>query len=121
MTTTRNNAIRGRTNPGLAYGVTEAFTGNDTLTVAESGKRCTNSGASTPVTLTAPPGATGLRFTLERLAAHAFRFDPNASETVADGGAGKYVEIQGKGLLTFEWIGTQWVVTEDTCVWNYEP
>ena len=49
------------------------------------------------------------------------RFKPNGSQTIVDGGAGKYVELQSKGRLTFEWNGTQWVIVEDTCTWNYEP
>ena len=121
MTTTRQNAIRGRVNPGIAYGTTESFTSSDTLTVAESGKVCNNSGASATVTLTAPAGAANLRYTLDRVAAYAMRFAPNGSQTILDGGAGKYVELQSKGRLTFEWNGTQWVIVEDTCTWNYEP
>lgn len=41
----------------------EAFTGNDTLTEAESGKTCTNEGAAGAVTLTLPAAAAGLKFT----------------------------------------------------------
>ncbi len=40
----------------------EDFTANDTLTVAESGKCCTNSGASGAIELTLPSAATGFTF-----------------------------------------------------------
>jgi len=40
----------------------ENFTGNDTLTAAESGKCCTNVGASGAIELTLPTAATGLTF-----------------------------------------------------------
>ena len=102
---------------------TENFTASDTLTSAESGKWCTNIGASAAVTLTAPASPTlGDRYTLERVANYAFRFKPGSGHTVNGGTADKYVELTAAGSLTFEYKRTgAWIITNDAALWNFEP
>ena len=103
---------------------TEAFTADDTLTTAETGKHCTNIGAVVAVTLTAPasPVIDETTYTLERVDGYAFRFKPGSGHTVNGGTADKYVELQSTGLLTFKYIRAgQWVITNDSAPWNYEP
>lgn len=102
---------------------TEAFTASDTLTTAESGKHCTNIGAVIAVTLTAPASPViDNTYTLERVPAYAFRFKPGSGHTVNGGTADKYVELTGPGMLTFKYIRDgQWVITNDSAPWNYEP
>jgi len=102
--------------------VQEDFTSNDTLTAAESGKTCTNIGASATVTLTAPAATAGMEFTIVRSAAFALRFDPSGTEIVRGGGAGKYVELQGYGAITFRCLTAGvWEVWNDAAPWNFEP
>ena len=107
----------------LSSPTTEAFTASDTLTTAESGKWCTNIGAVIAVTLTAPASPVlNDEYTLERVAGYAFRFKPGAGHTVNGGTADKYVELAGAGMLTFKYIRAgQWVITNDSAPWNYEP
>lgn len=102
---------------------TEAFTASDTLTTAESGKWCTNVGATVPVTLTAPASPViNDEYTLERVAGYAFRFKPGAGHTVNGGTADKYVELAAAGVLTFKYLRAgAWVITNDSCLWNFEP
>lgn len=108
----------------LASGDTEDFTADDTLTTAETGKHCTNIGAVVAVTLTAPasPVIDETTYTLERVDGYAFRFKPGSGHTVNGGTADKYVEIQSTGLLTFRYIRSgEWVIVNDSALWNFEP
>lgn len=56
----------------------EDFTGNDTLTIGESGKTCTNSGAVGTVILTLPEGSTalGVKYTFTVLTAQQLNINP---------------------------------------------
>ena len=102
---------------------TEDFAADDTLTTAETGKHCTNIGAVIAVTLTAPAiPVIDDTYTLERVDGYAFRFKPGSGHTVNGGTADKYVELTGTGMLTFKYIRAgQWVITNDSAPWNYEP
>lgn len=102
---------------------TEAFTASDTLTTAESGKWCTNIGATVTVMLTAPASPViNDEYTLERVAAYAFRFKPGSGHAVNGGTADKYVELAGTGVLTFKYIRAgSWIITNDAAIWNFEP
>lgn len=103
------------------YLTQENFTGNDTLTSAETGKTCTNIGASATVTLTLPAAAAGLWFRFVRSAAYELRVDPNGSELVGDGGAGKYLTLLGTGAVTIRSFASgSWLVVEDSAPFNYE-
>jgi hypothetical protein len=118
-----NTGLYGRVNPGDNFGVTENFTASDTLTTAESGKHCTNIGATVTVMLTAPASPVlNDEYTLERVAGYAFRFKPGAGHTVNGGTADKYVELTAAGVLTFKYSRAgAWVITNDSCLWNFEP
>jgi len=67
-----------------------------------SGQRFTNRGATQVVTLTLPALTAGMRWTFHRVANYALRIDPNGTETIGDGGAGKYLEITGRGAVQIE-------------------
>ena len=123
MTNAMNTGIYGRVDPGDSFGVTENFTASDTLTAAESGKHCTNIGATVTVMLTAPASPVlNDEYTLERVAGYAFRFKPGSGHTINGGTADKYVELTAAGVLTFKYIRTgAWVVTNDSAAWNFEP
>lgn len=100
----------------------EAFTGGDTLTARESGKLCHNTGAGATVTLTLPTGSNyaGIHYTFLRVAAQAFRVDPNAADNVVySGGAmanGEYLELGSAGAkltLAYDAANTAWIATEE--------
>jgi hypothetical protein len=78
----------------VGTGGMEAFTGNDTLTVGETGKLCTNKGATGTVVLTLPAASTaGKVFTFYTLNSYALHIIPNGGTiTISSGvgGAGKY-------------------------------
>lgn len=87
---------------GNKFGVTGAiaFTSNDTLTDDETcGLICTNEGASGTVTLTLPPAIEGAEVSAIRVASQSFRLDPDPSDTIADGGAGKYLDLTTDGAI----------------------
>jgi hypothetical protein len=123
MTNARSTGRIGRVDRGQSYGLSEAFTASDTLTTAESGKHCTNIGATVTVMLTAPASPViNDEYTLERVPAYAFRFKPGSGHTVNGGTADKYVELTAAGSLTFKYIRSgAWIITNDSCMWNFEP
>lgn len=123
MTNARSTGRIGRVDRGQSYGLSEAFTASDTLTTAESGKHCTNIGATVTVMLTAPASPTiDDIYTLERVDNYAFRFKPGSGHTVNGGTADKYVELTATGSLTFQYKRTgAWVIVNDAALWNYEP
>jgi hypothetical protein len=123
MTNARSTGRIGRVDRGQSYGLSEAFTASDTLTIAESGKHCTNIGATVTVMLTAPASPViNDEYTLERVAGYAFRFKPGSGHTVNGGTADKYVELTAAGSLTFKYIRSgAWIITNDSCLWNFEP
>lgn len=112
----------GRVDPGASYGVVTAYTGENSLTSAQSGLWCTNEGAVIPVLLHAPPEPEiGDNFTLERTANFAFRFKPDAADSIHGGAVGKYVELLDFGILTFEYMREgYWMITRDSAPWAWE-
>ena len=67
-----------------------------------SGRRITNRGAAAIQELDMPPFTVGMRFEITRISDFAFRVDPNGSETIAGGGAGKYLEVTSRGSVILE-------------------
>ncbi|MCK6483751.1 MAG: DUF2190 family protein [Phycisphaerae bacterium] len=101
----------------LAVGATEAFTGDDTLTAAESGKLCTNLGAGGTVTLTLPAAAAArTTFLFLCKAGFAFRVKPNTNDAFRFNGAlrtdNKYLELGriGDALLIVADAAGNWDV-----------
>lgn len=101
----------------------EDFTADDTLTSAESGKLCTNVGASGTVQLTLPT-ATGSRdvFGFLRYENQELRLKPSGSEIILGGGAGKYAALLTYGVLALQdFAAGVWVPIYGTADWNFEP
>ncbi|MHA1396182.1 MAG: hypothetical protein ACTSSF_00430 [Candidatus Heimdallarchaeaceae archaeon] len=65
-------------------------TSNYTVTKEDSFTVFTNKGATSTVTFTLPAAEAGLKYTFVRIASQEVRIDPNGSETIAGGSAGKY-------------------------------
>lgn len=83
-----------------------------TVTTALSGQRLTNRGATQVIEFDLPAATVGQRYSFNRIAGYAVRLDPNGSETISDGGAGKYLEIQYRGQVDIECFSTgEWEVT----------
>lgn len=91
-----------------------------TVTAAQTGQRLTNYGTTQAIEFDLPAGASGLRFSFMRSADYAVRLDPNASELIGAGGAGKYLEIVTRGGVDIEWINGQWEVTGGDAGYQFE-
>lgn len=83
----------------------------------------TNTGASGTVEIDAPEAFAGNRFRMVRTASQAFRFDPDGTEIVGAGGAGKYLELGSDNayveLTCF--VDGAWVITAESGTITYEP
>lgn len=105
------------TQPATSWPV-EAFTGDDTLTTAESGKVCTNTGASGAVILTLPAATgSGVWFYIVVTVAQSITLEPadaddvitvNASTSTADTG-NVSANTVGRALLVVDTEANRWV------------
>jgi hypothetical protein len=94
------------------YTTTDYTATPTTVTTALSGQRLTNRGATQVIEFDLPAATVGQRYSFNRIAGYAVRLDPNGSETISDGGAGKYLEIQYRGQVDIECFSTgEWEVT----------
>lgn len=104
----------------LAYTTTNYTATPQTVTSATTGQRATNYGATQVIEFDLPAGATGLRYSFLRSADYAIRLDPNGSEIIGAGAAGKYLEITSRGQIDIEWINGQWEVTGGSALYGVE-
>ena len=96
-------------------------TGDIALVANDSGALHTNRGAAVPVTLTLPPtGALiiGTNFTFRRLAAFAFRVDPQIGDNLRYSAgamsAGEYLEMAtDEATFRAAWDGVEWLVDQE--------
>lgn len=108
--------------------IVEAHTGDDTLTVAESGSVHTSVGASGTITLTLPAAVVGLEYFFRVGAAQQLRIDPNGTETIAlpstgvQGAAGKYLvaDADGESVHIVCDKAAQWTCYGFTGTWTAE-
>lgn len=103
--------------------ITTDYASNPTpVPTASSGQRLTNRGSSSSLEFDLPAALSGYRYAFNRIANYAVRLDPNGSETIGDGGAGKYLEITGRGQVDIEClINGVWEVTGGSAVYSFEP
>lgn len=91
-----------------------AFTAAETLSYqAHKDLTISNEGAVGIVTLTLPAGEDNIggRFSFVRSVTQTFRIDPDGTETIQGGGAGKYLELDTDGdSVTLEWINNLWEI-----------
>ena len=71
--------------------------GSTDIARGESGNTFTNSGASATVTALLPASIPNLSFTFIRTASFDLRIDPNGTDTIRGGGAGKYLSLDSDG------------------------
>lgn len=93
------------------------------LTSLDVGKRFSNGDAKTLITFTFPAVSTGMRFHFTRRnSTFALRIDPNGSDFLWPGGAGKYVSLDSDGAsVTLEGItNNQWVIVSESGLISHE-
>jgi hypothetical protein len=89
----------------------------------DNGKRFSNFGATGTVVATLPAGATGLRFAFRRIAGFALQIDPDGTEVIRGGGAGKYLQLGSDGAaVIIEWDKDSlvWEIVEQVGTITYE-
>jgi hypothetical protein len=109
------------TSHGKPY--TVAKTANGDIEAYDQDKRITNAGASDTVTFTLPAATQGMRMNFIRIAGYALRIDPDGSEVIRGGGAGKYLSLDSNGAsVTLECVtdGT-WEIVSSTGTACFEP
>lgn len=105
-----------------AASTTDVTSTPSTVTSAMSGTRLTNRGAIQVIEFDLPALTAGMRFTFNRIANYAVRIDPNGSELIGEGGAGKYLEIQSRGQVVIEClVNGAAEVTSASAMYGFEP
>lgn len=107
----------------LLPSTTTDYTSTPTAVSASlTGQRLTNYGATQVVTFTLPAATVGLRYSFTRRAGYAVRIDPNGTETIDEGGAGKYLSIEYRGQVDIECLTSgEWEVTGGSGLYVMEP
>jgi len=96
-------------------------TGNFSLATSDAFGRHTNVGTAATITGTLAAMPVGWRMRFLRHADFEVRIDPDATQTIAAGGAGKYLAITGYGELELEVISTNVIaVTGGNAPWSLE-
>lgn len=97
-------------------------TATHTVTYDDTGKVYTNTGASATVEFDLPIGRVGLAFDFVRVASQLVRIDPNGTDIIGTGGAGKYLEMQSdNSLISLRcYSANEWVVVSETGTNVYE-
>lgn len=103
----------------------EAFTASDTLTTAESGKVCTNTGASATVALTLPAATgSGVYYTAMVDAAQTFGFGAAGSDTiqynatVGAGGGSLTTNVAGRVVTIVDYASGKWMAKDTIGAWT---
>lgn len=105
----------------------EAFTADDTLTVAESGKLCTNVGAGGTVILTLPPATgSGVWFDFGVMATQTLTLEPNDADdqiffsaSVTTAGTGTLsVGTIGRACRIVDVAANKWLATAQVGAWT---
>lgn len=91
-----------------------------TLTPADVAVVHTNRTGSAMQVWQLPPGADGLWFIVHRITPYEIRLEPDGSQIIGDGAAGKYLSIQSRGRVVIEWMTDQWEVVSSSATYNYE-
>jgi len=106
----------------LAYAYGGAVVSTPTTpNVANSGKRYSNYGATQVIEFDMPTATVGLKYAFQRIADYAIRVDPNGSETIGEGGAGKYLEVTARGAVAIEcFVAGAWEVVGGSSVYTFE-
>lgn len=102
-----------------AYSVVNHSTGF-TFVAGDVGKVHTNRGGTAMQIWQLPAGGSTLWFISHRIAAWPIRLKPNGTEGIADGGNGKYMEIQSRGRVVLAWMTDRWEIVSENVVYSYE-
>lgn len=88
----------------------------------ENGKTLTNSGAVATVTAALPAARPNLEFVFIRTDSQVLRVDPNGSETIRGGGAGKYLSLDSDGAsVTLKCVSSGlWEIISSTGSTSFE-
>lgn len=102
---------------------TEDYTSTPTtITSAMAGQRSTNRGATQVIEFDLPSAVVGMRYSFMRIADYAVRMDPNGTQTIGAGAAGKYLEITGRGQVDIECLATgEWEIVGGSSIADWEP
>lgn len=102
-------------------------TSSTVITTEEGGNYFNNEGAASIITDTLPNvGATekGITYTFTRTnGTYAYRIDPNGSDNIRGGGAGKYISLDSNGasITLVNLVGATWDIIASNGTTSFEP
>jgi hypothetical protein len=98
------------------------YTGDQTLVAGDMWKVIGNTGVAANRTFTLPAGATEYAVLFHNDSdTYTLRIDPNGSEIIGAGGAGKYLEMLERGWILLAFKGGKWEPIFSYGVEQYEP
>lgn len=104
------------------YSVTNYTTaGPHSLAAAANGTIHTNVGSAVGMEFDLPAATVGLILQFARVENYYVRLDPNGSETIGSGAAGKYLELQTAGFVKLRCFKAGvWTIVNDSAAWDWE-
>lgn len=113
------SSLLSRLSPNLASAITST---PRTVADTEVGARFSNRGATQIIEFDLPAATAGMKYYFNRIASYAVRLDPNGSETIGEGAAGKYLEITTRGQVALECLTAgEWEVVGGSVTFTWEP
>jgi hypothetical protein len=98
------------------------YTSNQTLVAADMWKIIGNTNATANLTFTLPVGATEYAVLFHNdTNTYTLRIDPNGSQIIGTGGAGKYLEMMNRGWILLAFKGGRWEPLASYGLEQYEP
>lgn len=102
---------------------TNSITNPTVITTAQSGNVFTITGATGTIEFDLPAATVGLKYSFARTASQSLIIDPDGTEVIGSGGAGKYLSIDtDNAFVTLQcYVAGAWCIVADTGVTSYEP
>jgi hypothetical protein len=97
---------------------------NYSIAAADLGIRFSNGGAAGTTTFSLPAGSAGQEYEFVRIASQTLRVDPDGTEVIRGGGAGKYLQLDADGdRVRLAWDATSgvWEIANVVGTPSFEP
>jgi hypothetical protein len=103
--------------------ITSAKTADYTVTFGDRLTRFTNNGAGGTITFALPDARAGKEYSFHRISPQTVRIDPNGTDVIRGGGAGKYLSLDTNGAnVTLRCVVTNtWEILSSYGTLSYEP
>ena len=99
----------------------QTYAAAQTLVAGDMFKRVKNTGAAANIEYDLPVGVENYAVLFQNDSTYTLRLDPNGSEVIGTGGAGKYLELLVRGWILLVFTGGRWEPIDGYGLEQYEP